>query len=146
MVRVGTRKVAILDYEYLRIEKPFAMHLSNLSRISVPNGAWMHIQAYLPINVVEVSLRASVKITEKNNLNCTMDNNVDNTSDEKDEEFHEVEYEIFEEPNGINIINDQSDSIEEDQSGQQQQQENINYLVDTCECTDRLSPVEAEFN
>ncbi|KAH0713650.1 hypothetical protein KY289_009609, partial [Solanum tuberosum] len=87
-----------------------------------------------------------------NNLNRTMDNNVDNTNDEKDEEFHvskgisrkevygpiitickEVENEIFEEPNGINIINYQNDSIKEEQSGQQQEEESINSLVDTCE-------------
>ncbi|KAK6776018.1 hypothetical protein RDI58_027019 [Solanum bulbocastanum] len=82
----------------------------------------------------------------ENILNHTTDNNVDNTNDEKEEEFHEVENEIFEEPNGINIRNDQNDSIEEEQLGQQQQEENINSLVDTCECIDRLSPVEAEFN
>ncbi|KAH0715074.1 hypothetical protein KY284_007979 [Solanum tuberosum] len=87
-----------------------------------------------------------------NNLNRTMDNNVDNTNDEKDEGYpvskeisrkeehdpiivicKEVENEIFEEPNRRNIRNDQNDSFEEELSGQQQEDENINSLVDTCE-------------
>ncbi|KAH0776589.1 hypothetical protein KY290_008000 [Solanum tuberosum] len=87
-----------------------------------------------------------------NNLNRTMDNNVDNTNDEKDEgcpvskaisskeEYDpiivickDVENQIFEEPNRRNIRNDQNDSFEEELSGQQQEEENINSLVDTSE-------------
>ncbi|KAG5576796.1 hypothetical protein H5410_056930, partial [Solanum commersonii] len=87
-----------------------------------------------------------------NNLNRTMDNNVGNTNDEKDEgcpvskeisrkEQHDpiivicklLHNEMFEECNGSNIRKDQNNSFEEELPNQQQQQENINSLVDTCE-------------